>query len=38
MITPPLTITEAEIDELADLLEKSLADLADEIARKGLAH
>ncbi len=38
MITPPLTITETEIDELADLLEKSLADLADEIARKGLAH
>ena len=38
MITPPLTITATEIDELADLLEKSLADLADEIARKGLAH
>ena len=37
MITPPLTITEAEIDELGDLLEKSLADLADEVARKGLA-
>jgi adenosylmethionine-8-amino-7-oxononanoate aminotransferase len=37
MITPPLTITEAEIDELAELLEKSLADLADEVARKGLA-
>lgn len=37
MITPPLTISEAEIDELADLLEKSLSDLADEIARKGLA-
>ena len=38
MIAPPLTITEAEIDELAELLEKSLADLADEVARKGLAH
>lgn len=37
MITPPLTITEAEIDELAELLEKSLADLADEVTRKGLA-
>lgn len=37
MITPPLTITEAEIDELAGLLEKSLADLADEIAHRGLA-
>jgi adenosylmethionine-8-amino-7-oxononanoate aminotransferase len=37
MITPPLTITEPELDELADLLEKSLRDLADEIARKGLA-
>jgi len=37
MITPPLTITESEIDELADLLEKSLADLADEVAREGLA-
>ena len=37
MITPPLTITGAQIDELAGLLEKSLADLADEIARKGLA-
>lgn len=37
MITPPLTISEVEIDALAELLEKSLADLADEIARKGLA-
>ncbi|MET3918511.1 adenosylmethionine-8-amino-7-oxononanoate aminotransferase [Variovorax sp. OAS795] len=37
MITPPLTITGAQIDELAGLLEKALADLADEIARKGLA-
>jgi len=37
MITPPLTISEAEIDTLAELLETSLADLADEIARKGLA-
>ncbi len=35
MVTPPLTITGAEVDELADLLERSLADLADEIARKG---
>jgi adenosylmethionine-8-amino-7-oxononanoate aminotransferase len=37
MITPPLTITPAEIDELADLLERSLRGLADEIAAKGLA-
>ncbi|MGJ7575649.1 aspartate aminotransferase family protein [Variovorax sp. RB2P76] len=37
MITPPLTITEPEIDELADLLEKSLTDLADEVVRKGHA-
>lgn len=37
MITPPLTITPAEIDELADLLERSLHGLADEIAAKGLA-
>jgi len=37
MITPPLTITGAQVDELAGLLERSLADLADEIARKGLA-
>jgi len=37
MITPPLTITPAEIDELADLLALSLRGLADEIAAKGLA-
>ena len=37
MITPPLTISESEIDTLAELLETSLADLADEIARKGLS-
>ena len=32
MITPPLTITEPEIDELVGLLDRSLRDLADEIA------
>lgn len=37
MITPPLTITEAQIDELAELLERALHDLADEVAAKGLA-
>jgi 4-aminobutyrate aminotransferase-like enzyme len=37
MITPPLTITAPEIDELVGLLERSLHDLADEIAAKGLA-
>ncbi|GAA4343244.1 aspartate aminotransferase family protein [Variovorax defluvii] len=37
MITPPLTITAPEVDLLAELLERSLADLADEIAHKGLA-
>jgi adenosylmethionine-8-amino-7-oxononanoate aminotransferase len=31
MISPPLTSTEAEIDELVELLEKSLADLHVEI-------
>ncbi len=36
LITPPLTITEAEIDEMVELLEKSLRDLAGEIAREGL--
>ncbi|MDM0019500.1 aminotransferase family protein [Variovorax saccharolyticus] len=33
LITPPLTITEAEVDLLAELLEASLRDLAQEIAR-----
>lgn len=33
LITPPLTITAAEIDLLAELLEASLRDLAEEIAR-----
>lgn len=37
MITPPLTITAQEIDELVDLLERSLRDLTDEVAAKGLA-
>lgn len=37
MIAPPLTITPSEIDELVDLLERSLRDLAEEIAAKGLA-
>lgn len=37
LIAPPLTITEAEIDQLVELLEKSLLDLADEIALAGLA-
>ncbi len=36
MITPPLTITPAEIDELVDLLERSLRDLADETVSEGL--
>jgi adenosylmethionine-8-amino-7-oxononanoate aminotransferase len=35
MITPPLNITEAEVDELVSLLEKSLRDLADEMTRLG---
>lgn len=33
LVTPPLTISEAEVDLLAELLEASLRDLADEIAR-----
>lgn len=37
MITPPLTISEAEVDELADLLERSLRGLQAEIERAGLA-
>jgi len=37
MITPPLTITEPEVDLLADLLERSLADLQVEIEQAGLA-
>ncbi|MFT4268073.1 MAG: aspartate aminotransferase family protein [Xenophilus sp.] len=37
MITPPLTISEAELDELADRLARALDDLADEVARAGLA-
>lgn len=34
LITPPLTITEPELDLLAELLELSLRDLADEIAAR----
>lgn len=33
MITPPLTISESELDELVERLESALADLADEAAR-----
>ena len=33
MITPPLTISEPELDELVERLELALADLADEAAR-----
>ena len=36
MITPPLTISEAELDELVERLESSLVDLADEAARNTL--
>jgi adenosylmethionine-8-amino-7-oxononanoate aminotransferase len=36
MITPPLTITEPELDELAQRLELALADLADEVVGLGL--
>ncbi|MDN8615181.1 aminotransferase family protein [Variovorax ginsengisoli] len=32
LVTPPLTISEAEVDLLADMLEAALRDLADEIA------
>ncbi len=37
LVTPPLTITPAEIDELAEALERSLADLQAEIERRGFA-
>lgn len=33
MITPPLTISESECDELVDKLERALADLTDEVTR-----
>ena len=33
MITPPLTISECELDELVERLERALADLADEATR-----
>ena len=36
LITPPLTITEGELDELAELLGRALADLADELLRQHL--
>ena len=36
MITPPLTISEPELDELVDRLESALVDLADEVARNNL--
>lgn len=37
MITPPLTISELELDELVDRLGRALDDLADEVVRRGLA-
>ncbi len=37
MITPPLTISESELDELVERLERSLEDLAAEVARAKLA-
>lgn len=37
MISPPLTSTHAEIDELVALLERALAGLHDEIRSQGLA-
>jgi hypothetical protein len=37
LITPPLTITEAEVNELLQLLTLSVKDLEAEITRKGLA-
>ena len=36
LITPPLTISAAEVDELVALLEKVLNDLADEVTRSGV--
>jgi len=35
MITPPLTITREQVDELVERLEKSLAEVADELAAAG---
>jgi adenosylmethionine-8-amino-7-oxononanoate aminotransferase len=32
LVTPPLSISEAEVDQLAELLEAALGDLAEEIA------
>ena len=37
MITPPLTISEPELDELVERLERALVDLADEVVRCKLA-
>jgi len=37
MITPPLTISESELDELVEKLKRALTDLADEVTRSKLA-
>lgn len=37
VFSPPLTITEGEVDKMFDILEQAIRLTADEIAREGLA-